>query len=387
MKRKFYIIFSILTVAIIATYFGFQYFNQATQEPEMVLDFGKEGTEMRRMETKNLSPYAIFGDSSVVLMTEAEEKGIIYLDIPNRGKNFSYSKMNLDLRTGIVKIYDKKGLLIETSILRPEILARFLSVDRYASKYPDLNPYNFVANNPLRYTDPTGDTIEVAGNQTSRDDINSLVRSKNQQYLSYNGNNLTLNFGNMAQKDIDKLLKKDKGLALLNNMVNASENFYYAATTKFDYIQTDASGNPTGRVTFDYANYFKSGDQLPAIIKVDGREVQIDATAFFRNVSRTPRGDETQMGMGEHPLNGYDGMVYIAPGSMQVQMNDPMTGLPLTKEVPRASVIYHELNESYRRTHLKQNYSDAHNGSIRDEGGFYGHPKPGSITTFTFGHK
>jgi len=58
----------------------------------------------------------------------------------------------------------------------------------------------------------------------------------------------------------------------------------------------------------------------------------------------------------------------------------------LTQTFPRASIIYHELNESYRRTHLKQNYSDAHNGSMKDEGGFYGHPMSGLITTFTFGH-
>lgn len=161
MKRKFHIIFSILLVAVIAIYFGFQHFNQATQEPEMVLDFGKEGTEMRRMETKNLSPYAIFGDSSVVLMTEAEEKGIQYLEITNSNKKSKAHRMVLDMRIGMISILDKKGNTIKSVTIKPEIITRFLSVDRLAHKYTDLSPYNYVANNPIRNIDPNGDSIVV----------------------------------------------------------------------------------------------------------------------------------------------------------------------------------------------------------------------------------
>jgi hypothetical protein len=113
MKRKIYLIFTILTVASLATYLGFQHFRQSKQEPEMVLDFGEEGAEMRRMETKNLSPYAIFGDSSVVLMTEAEEKGVIYLDIPNRNKNSNVKRMVVDMRTGMISLIDKQGNVFE----------------------------------------------------------------------------------------------------------------------------------------------------------------------------------------------------------------------------------------------------------------------------------
>jgi RHS repeat-associated protein len=37
----------------------------------------------------------------------------------------------------------------------------FQSVDRFAEKYPGLTPYQYVANNPINYVDPTGDTIVV----------------------------------------------------------------------------------------------------------------------------------------------------------------------------------------------------------------------------------
>ena len=42
-----------------------------------------------------------------------------------------------------------------------ELLAGWLSVDRYASKYPFISPYAYCAWNPIRLTDPSGDTIVV----------------------------------------------------------------------------------------------------------------------------------------------------------------------------------------------------------------------------------
>ena len=40
-----------------------------------------------------------------------------------------------------------------------EILTSFLSVDRYASKYPSISPYAYCAWNPLKFTDPNGDSL------------------------------------------------------------------------------------------------------------------------------------------------------------------------------------------------------------------------------------
>ena len=41
----------------------------------------------------------------------------------------------------------------------PTLLTSFLSIDRYADKYPSLSPYHYCAWNPIKLTDPTGDTI------------------------------------------------------------------------------------------------------------------------------------------------------------------------------------------------------------------------------------
>jgi RHS repeat-associated protein len=40
-----------------------------------------------------------------------------------------------------------------------ELMTMWLSVDRYADKYPSISPYVYCAWNPIRLTDPTGDTI------------------------------------------------------------------------------------------------------------------------------------------------------------------------------------------------------------------------------------
>jgi RHS repeat-associated protein len=45
----------------------------------------------------------------------------------------------------------------------PEV-GRFLCPDRFADKYPGISPYAYCFNNPLRFTDVTGDTVDVDPN-------------------------------------------------------------------------------------------------------------------------------------------------------------------------------------------------------------------------------
>ncbi len=40
-------------------------------------------------------------------------------------------------------------------------LGRWMSVDKYAAKYPDASPYSFALNNPILLVDPSGDTVTV----------------------------------------------------------------------------------------------------------------------------------------------------------------------------------------------------------------------------------
>jgi RHS repeat-associated protein len=71
---------------------------------------------------------------------------------------YTFSAKEVDEETGLTyfgaRYYDPK-----TSVWQ--------SMDPKAEKYPGLSPYNFVINNPLRYTDPNGDTVKIEVTKTA----------------------------------------------------------------------------------------------------------------------------------------------------------------------------------------------------------------------------
>ena len=123
-------------------------------------DFGPKDGQFRRAESKNLSPYAMFGDSSFVLMTEAERTGSHYIEIVNPD-SADYVRIRMDFQTGRVTLTKRDGTEI-SFLLDATALARFISTDPLAEKYPGLSPYNYVANNPVYYIDPDGRELVVA---------------------------------------------------------------------------------------------------------------------------------------------------------------------------------------------------------------------------------
>ena len=65
-----------------------------------------------------------------------------------------------------------------------ELMTMWLSVDRYADKYPFISPYAYCAWNPIRLTDPEGDTIRPAAGSSPEfvTQLNMAI-----QYLVDNG--------------------------------------------------------------------------------------------------------------------------------------------------------------------------------------------------------
>lgn len=52
-----------------------------------------------------------------------------------------------------------------------ELMTMFISVDRYASKYPFISPYVYCAWNPIRITDPNGDSLRLDGTPEQRETV------------------------------------------------------------------------------------------------------------------------------------------------------------------------------------------------------------------------
>ena len=104
-----------------------------------------------------------------------------------------------------------------------ELMTGWLSVDPMADKYPNISPYAYCNWNPVKLVDPDGREFWIANNQVSKNDILSLIkRSRYEKYVSFGKDGkVTMNFGNLSQKKINKVLDKDPGLSLVNKLVSS----------------------------------------------------------------------------------------------------------------------------------------------------------------------
>lgn len=127
---------------------------------KMFLGVYDENSDMRKINQVNKSPYAIFGDSSQILMTEQERTLRHTLEIENL--QVKDSRMVINMQTGLVQFINKDNHLIKELLLKPIDIARFLTADRFAEKYEVMSPYHYAANNPIKYIDVNGDSIWVS---------------------------------------------------------------------------------------------------------------------------------------------------------------------------------------------------------------------------------
>ncbi|MCB2231512.1 hypothetical protein KQH82_12410 [bacterium] len=70
------------------------------------------------------------------------------------------------------------GILVVLAVylLPMSVAARWISVDPKANKYPDIGPYTYCANNPLRIIDPNGQELKLTGSQN---DIDQTIQVAN----------------------------------------------------------------------------------------------------------------------------------------------------------------------------------------------------------------
>ncbi|MBK9486845.1 MAG: hypothetical protein IPO01_17185 [Chitinophagaceae bacterium] len=105
----------------------------------------------------------------------------------------------------------------------------FLQVD---IKQNDESPYASMGNNPIILQfDLLGDDFDIATNKESKEDVYSLSKNKNKKYIKISEEGkVTLDFGDKSKKEIDKILAKDEGLALINDLFKAKEKYLYEAS-------------------------------------------------------------------------------------------------------------------------------------------------------------
>ncbi len=99
------------------------------------------------------------------------------------------------------------------------LITSFISVDRYASKYPSFSPYAYCAWNPIKITDPTGDTICING----------------QHYTPRMSSDGLDEFSKKAVDALNTMYGTDEGRSLIDKL-GGSDNIFTieeAATSEF----------------------------------------------------------------------------------------------------------------------------------------------------------
>jgi hypothetical protein len=139
--------------------------------------------------------------------------------------------------------------------------------------------------------------------------------------LAYEGDRLKLAFGSKSKEEISKITGDDAGLALLNDVVSAKEHYKYESSTESKGVNR------------------KTGEKVT--VKYDGT-----LTSAVRSFSITERGEGSA---GLKPADDYQGYVGISPGTFTLKVLSS-SGESYERNINRASVVFHELSESYERT-------------------------------------
>jgi hypothetical protein len=110
--------------------------------------------------SNNPYSYAYAGAENLV-----EEKEKPTFDLHNADTTAKIQTLSFDFSKGKAYACDAEGQLIDVLYFEEGDVA-FISTDPHWMKYPGLSPYNYVANNPIMYNDPTGKDGELTGEGT-----------------------------------------------------------------------------------------------------------------------------------------------------------------------------------------------------------------------------
>ena len=138
-----------------------------------------------------------------------------------------------------------------------ELLTSFISVDRYADKYPFISPYAYCAWNPIRLIDPTGDTLDIRGGAQAQADILSIVDPQYHDRISFQNDRVNVNVDGLTDEEINL----DAGLSVLYRLTTSEYHYLYQAEEVLD-----EKGNPidlwNNSIT-PFLELQKKGDPLP----------------------------------------------------------------------------------------------------------------------------
>jgi hypothetical protein len=241
-----------------------------------------------------------------------------------------------------------------------------MTIDRFAEKYTSMTPYQYGANNPIKFIDINGDSLDIGGNMSgSFQDIQSMVSKKHRDRLSYDSGTgeVSLNTEGLKRKDDGQL--KNKSLAFMENIITAEENYLYENTEEFTVQKgmTKIVDQSNGVTTYVLEGISEQVLNSNAAVEQVFSTTPYNSLAtgnYLEGVKTTQPNISSRY---QIPKDGYDGQVAVNP-SIQFPSN-------VSASLSRSGLLTHALREAYFRTTHKLPYQAAH----RMAGGVKSFPK------------
>ena len=145
--------------------------------------------------------------------------GRSFQSLTDEQNKFKYQGKERDLETGYdyfeARFYDSA-------------IGRFTSVDALAEKYPTMSPYTGMGNNPMFYTDPTGDSLKISGSD-AQTAFEKLDETTEQITMSFDQNSGKVSVDQLTEEEISNLSPAE---AELYSLIISTEADVSLQTTK-----------------------------------------------------------------------------------------------------------------------------------------------------------
>lgn len=146
-----------------------------------------------RAAAQDDSPYAKFGYEGRILKTPQERQQYM-LVVSNTDTTATVASIGIEPQKGKYYFFDKNLNLISADTITATQTARFLSADPLTKKYPELTPFQFASNTPIRAIDQDGlEGVVLGGADLSNQGKVSQTMTDIQQGVQNNLTNKGIN--------------------------------------------------------------------------------------------------------------------------------------------------------------------------------------------------